>query len=53
MRLIKKIKQIDRHRNGVGGAPFYAVLFTQKEEKGLTKRKERKKERKKKELINV
>ena len=33
--LIKKIKQIDFHRNGIGGAPFYAVLFEQKEEKGL------------------
>ena len=35
MKLIKKIKQIDRHRNGVHGAPFYAVLFEQKEERGL------------------
>lgn len=29
-----KIKSAAYHRNGVGGAPFYAVLFTDSEEKG-------------------
>lgn len=28
-----KITEIEYHRNGVGGEPFYAVLFTDKPEK--------------------
>ena len=27
-KLIRKIKQIDYHRNGIGGEGFYAVLFS-------------------------
>ena len=26
-KLIKKVTQISHHRNGISGAPFYAVLF--------------------------
>ena len=31
-KLIRKIEQIAYHRNGVCGAPFYAVLFTANED---------------------
>jgi hypothetical protein len=29
---IKKVTQIEHHRNGVRGDPFHAVLFTSKED---------------------
>ena len=34
MPLVKSIQEVSRHRNGVGGAPFYAVRFTSDEVQG-------------------
>jgi hypothetical protein len=34
-KLIKKVTQIEYHRNGVCGDPFYAVLFTDSEKRNM------------------
>jgi hypothetical protein len=33
-RLVRDVRGVSRHRNGIGGAPFWAVLFTHDDDEG-------------------